>query len=543
MRTLLLAPLLMISYTIIGQKDTSNLGADRNFDIVGGKYRPKLEKSEKLRINPELKTINTNPLQFSYDLSQYQANTKRAATPLAPISYKSKEKEDWRGNYIKLGYGNFNMPLAEAYIFNLKDDKLIYGAEFKHLSANRTNSFQDFSDNKIKFYGARILKNNQFTINLGYDRHSLRRFGLIPNNTDFTKKDLLRNYEDWNGSFRFNKLANKSKSPKVGFLLDYHSFNTNSRSKESSIEAVADFKMNAFEGQILADLGVMHTKVQTANNFQERVFVDFNPRYTFKHPKEDIDITAGFKVAYLPQGSDTGIYVFPDLYAKYHLIKDYVIVYGGITGGLDKTMLRTQVYHNPFIADTFRLENSINLYRAYIGFEGKLTKNLEFLGEVSRSETDNLPLYITNADTFSSFKVVYSYATILSFKAQLGYTFSSKFRSFLIARVNDYNMASGSPWQLPTSEVRFRLQYNVQQKINLSAEAIYWGAREQKNLALPGIQDIKAFADVNFHIDYRYKKHFSFFANINNITSSRIQRWYNYPTYSINFLGGVNFSF
>ena len=526
---------------IVAQSDT--LLPNRDFEIIGGKYRPNLEKSEKIRIPPTSEPIQTNPIVFNYDIAQHQANTNRVATPLSPLKYKNREKEDWRGNYFKLGYGNFNMPLAEAYFFNLKDDKLIYGAEIKHLSANRSKSFQDFSQNKVKLYGARILNNNQFTINLAYDRNSLRSYGFDSTDFGFSKKDVLRNYEDWNGGFRFNRLAGKKTAPKIGFLVDYHSFNTSDKSNETSIEGVTDFKMNAFEGQILVDLGVMHTKVTTVNTFQERVFLDLHPRFTFKHPKEPLDITAGFTTTYIPKGRDSGLYIFPDLYAKYYLIKDYVILFGGITGNLDKNLLRTQININHFIADTFFLRNTVTSAKVFMGFEGKLTKNLEFLGEFAYSDMDNLPLYITNNDSVNSFRVIYDRAQILTFKAQLGYTFSTKIRAFLTARVNDYSFETESPWQLPSSEVRFRFQYNIANKIYTTAEAVYWGPRVHKQIGSPANDEMKAFADFNFKFDYRYKKHLSFFVNFNNISSSKIQRWYNYQVYTLNILGGVNFSF
>ena len=195
-------------------------------------------------------------------------------------------------------------------------------------------------------------------MNLGYDRNSIRRYGFDSTDAGFSKADVLRNFEDWNGSFKFNRLRNKKKAPQLGFLIDYHSFGTSDKSKETSIEGVLDFRMRAFEGEILADLSAMHTKVNTTTGFQERVFLDFFPRYTFKHPTEDLDINAGFRVTYVPNGVDSNLLIFPHLEGRYHLIKDYIVIFGGFTGGLDKTLLRTQVYNNPFIADTFRIHRT-----------------------------------------------------------------------------------------------------------------------------------------------------------------------------------------
>lgn len=540
-KVLLLILLIVNLKSLTAQTDSSTLD-DRDFTIVGGKFVPKLQNSEKINTTPTQEQVETKKPIFEYDIAKQQAATNRVATPMAPLSYVSKERQDWRGNYFKAGFGNFNMPLLEAYLFNLKDDELIYGAELKHLSANNSSNFQDFSQNTVKLYGARILKNNQFTVNLAYDRHAYRRYGFDSSEFDFSKNDVFRGFEDWNGSFKFNRLRGRKKAPKLGFLLDFHSFNTSDQARESSIAGVIDFRMRAFEGEILADLGILHTKYTAPNRFQERVFVDFFPRYTFAHPKQDLDITAGFKVNYIPAGVDSTLFVIPHLEARYHLIKDYVVLFGGFTGGIDKTLLRTQAFHNPFITDTFTLISSVTNIQGNLGFEGKLTKNIEFLGEIVYAEIDNVPLYITNPDTVNSFRVIYDNGSILSFKAQLGYTFSTKIRAYILARINQYTFDNQQAWQLPTEEVRARFQYNIANKIYTTAEAIFWGDRP--HIRLNGAPEtMNSFADFNLHVDYRYKKHLSFFAHFNNISSSRIQRWYNHPVYSLNILAGVNFSF
>jgi hypothetical protein len=114
----------LIPLGIFAQKDT--ILPDRDVTIIGGKFEPNLEKAEKITVVPQQEPIDTKSPIFEYDIAKQEASTKRVATPLSPLSYKNKEKEDWRGNYFKAGYGNFNMPLVEAYLFNLKDDELIY---------------------------------------------------------------------------------------------------------------------------------------------------------------------------------------------------------------------------------------------------------------------------------------------------------------------------------------------------------------------------------------------------------------------------------
>jgi hypothetical protein len=55
--------------------------------------------------------------------------------------------------------------------------------------------------------------------------------------------------------------------------------------------------------------------------------------------------------------------------------------------------------------------------------------------------------------------------------------------------------------------------------------------------------EMDPFTDLNLGIDYRYNKSFSAFVQFNNIANNRYQRFYAYPVYGINVLGGFTFTF
>jgi outer membrane receptor protein involved in Fe transport len=57
------------------------------------------------------------------------------------------------------------------------------------------------------------------------------------------------------------------------------------------------------------------------------------------------------------------------------------------------------------------------------------------------------------------------------------------------------------------------------------------------------LERLNGVFDLNLGVSYDYNKTFGFFLNINNVTSARYFRWYNYPTYGFNVLGGLNIRF
>ena len=54
---------------------------------------------------------------------------------------------------------------------------------------------------------------------------------------------------------------------------------------------------------------------------------------------------------------------------------------------------------------------------------------------------------------------------------------------------------------------------------------------------------MKGYTDINLGVEYRYTKVLSGFVNISNLTGSRYYRWYNYPNYRFQIMGGVSYSF
>jgi outer membrane receptor protein involved in Fe transport len=62
---------------------------------------------------------------------------------------------------------------------------------------------------------------------------------------------------------------------------------------------------------------------------------------------------------------------------------------------------------------------------------------------------------------------------------------------------------------------------------------------------LPGdiTEEIKGAVDLNISAMYVYSKYFNIFVNVNNIANYKYQRYYNYPSYGIQALAGLSFSF
>ena len=57
------------------------------------------------------------------------------------------------------------------------------------------------------------------------------------------------------------------------------------------------------------------------------------------------------------------------------------------------------------------------------------------------------------------------------------------------------------------------------------------------------IREIKGTVDINLNATYAFRERFDIFLDINNIAGIQYERYYNYPSYGFNLLGGISFSF
>jgi hypothetical protein len=153
-----------------------------------------------------------------------------------------------------------------------------------------------------------------------------------------------------------------------------------------------------------------------------------------------------------------------------------------------------------------------------------------------------------NANQITSFET--SKARLITLNAGLTHQWGEKWRTGLQVSVYNYELNNlKHAYTRPDLEMKFNSTYNIGDKFLLKLDIFHWGerwGRTTANLNQPNnFTDVKmpAFTDANFGIDYRYNKNLSAFLQLNNLANNRYQRFYGYPVYGLNILGGFTFTF
>jgi outer membrane receptor protein involved in Fe transport len=96
-------------------------------------------------------------------------------------------------------------------------------------------------------------------------------------------------------------------------------------------------------------------------------------------------------------------------------------------------------------------------------------------------------------------------------------------------------------WGLLPIELRSSVRLQVMKDLYLNTELFAfdgpWVMLKNDRKNLQGSFDLSA------GLEFRVVKNVKVWAQFNNIFNREYQRWYQYPTYGFNFLGGVVFSF
>ncbi|NQW42196.1 MAG: hypothetical protein HQ463_02025, partial [Bacteroidetes bacterium] len=226
----------------------------------------------------------------------------------------------------------------------------------------------------------------------------------------------------------------------------------------------------------------------------------------------------------------------------YPLIEDVATIYGGIDGRYRKQSLKSIIQTNQFTSN-YNLTNTYENIKLFAGITAKVGSSADAVFEINYSDVTNMPLYISTKDSLNSFAIITDQANVLKFTAAFNYSFSEVARIGFTGNFYNYEFKTQpQPWQLPNIEGKVNMKFNIKNKIYPHFDIIAMSLQKQRT----GLNEItyttntmKAFYDISAGIDFRFRPKLSLFVQANNVMASRYQRWYNYPTYGFNLIGGL----
>jgi hypothetical protein len=507
---------------------------------------PIVQDAVKVNYPAEIPTYEREKTVPKYDIPNRQAEVTYQPVTIRPLGIAKEKPLDFPSSYIKVGFGTQLSPFFEAMHNGRKlvkeQEKFSYGLYLKHHSAyGQKIDFQDFSENRAAANGSIFLNSVRINTKLEYRRDARFYYGIVvPDSVDLKKKDVRQVFNQFNATVELlNTKINKSHFDH-STILNFYNFSDQFGQKEFGIIASAKLQKSFKEKHFVAlrideDYTAFKSDAYTKNRnlFMLRPFYEYND-LTWK-------ITGGVGFAY----EDKTFHLLPQLGFERPLYKEFLVMYNGWKMELRRLGYRELAGANPWIMpEIFELKHTRYEERLIAGFKGTAGK-FSYDASARQIVLRRAPLFINNPDDPSKFNVLYARGrlNILKPMAEFAYRVNSNLDFTLFGEYNMYEVeVEQYAWHMPRWYASFTTRLKIGDKLFMNAK-VYAIDGVYTKLADGTAMKLKGTVDVNLGATYKFNKHFSAFANLNNVANFKYQQYYLYPAYGFNCMAGVIFTY
>ena len=513
-------------------------------------FKPTLSDAIKIPVNPNPETPESTMPEFKYKQPEQQYQTLPTMYAIKPISLGTALLPKLKNNYTRIGFGNYVTPMFEIYLTSLRNKNWQGGVFAKHLSSKGDAAFNNFSNNTLYAFGKRFFDAGSISADAYYYRNVAYLYGY-PKEVKPTEDTSKLVYNTIDVKLAYENKVKDSNDLSLKVNANYYNYSNNKDVTDNDFLAAGIFSKR-YVG-VLFDL---KTAININNTGYKdfsynRTYFDFNPRATLN----DVDfyLKGGFNLTYMSDSNrsdQSGVFFYPVAEAGYHIIKQKLTTYAGLTGDYKKNTFRSISSENPFTlgrsdSALHGIYNTNKQIEFYLGLKGSLGKRTFFSIYGSVANYKNMLFFGYEAGRYSQLPLYDNgKVTLTTMQLELNHHFGEKFRTGLTLSNYGYSMEKlGQPYSKPSFEAKWNNSLNIADKFLFRLDLFYMNERTGYNYTDKKEVKLNAMVDANFAIDYRYNKHVSAFLNINNFANNQYQRWLNYNVYGFNVLGGMTFTF
>jgi hypothetical protein len=515
---------------------------------ITSSFKPSLRNAAKVNFTAATPIIDTNKLPLTYNIPSSNLFFSYQPVAIRPVALYVDTTVEWHNDaYVKLGFGNFSSPYAEAGIAFGDGKQTMFSLHGKHTSSKGKLSLQNFSKTGIDFIGSiTTKKNNEISAKAYWDNSRQNRYGYNP--MAFALIDTI-GFEQFFNTVGF-ELGLQNKEPN-SFGITYHpqikasTFFDNRDGNEVSL--LAKLPINKSFGRFLAldvaataDISTFKRQlVPNAVTINNNLFY-VNPTVQFKTPSLKVNIGVQ------PTWDNQNFWLLPNITAEAKINEEKFVVQAGWRGYVNKNTYQSLAGINPYIVQPTSLLNT-KVSEQYAGFKGSAGKHFTYNARISFLNMDNAALYVndtTSAKT-QEFKTVFEpVLKAIKLHGEIGYTDQEKF-SFIASanytqftKLNTYDKAYG----LLPLEINGALRWKVFKDLLVKADVFFWDGSSYQ------MQDLKSgklspAVDANIGTEFTVMPKLNVWLQLNNAFNNKYQRWNQYEVLGLQVLGGVVYHF
>ncbi len=532
-----------MSVSAIGQTDLPS----GKVEVVKS-YDAKLLPAEKLQLQGTIPEGSGDKKQYTYDLNpevkDKKPPVKTEAPDIRPMAVAAEKLQESYKGYFKLGAG---YPLA-AYIdgaysvTNAKNYFIdLYGHHYGVYSSPREN--QVFAETNVGVSGTNYLESGlAMNGHINFDLNNYRYYGgYNPGDTTFPGDPAKRRFTNVGAGLKvFNSKKNK-------LDIDYWAGADMYGYKDNFVSTERGFSLDVGATKWIVDrhnftLQITDNQLTYGDTEKGNINnVNVKPSFTFHGDKVKVKLGGNFV------GSN-GFAFFPDVEASANITGPAINVFVGAYGDLYQNSFKRLSTVNPFIYTRFA-ETGENgpfntKYFDFYGGVGGGFNSVNYRVKAGYKTNKDYALFVQQKEDLRQFDVVKDDVNIFYIGGELSATFFEKLiTSFNFLQQTASPRVQAKAYGVVPFEIGFNASYlMLEDKLKLKGDLNFAAGSPYRN-RFDAVGNLNPLFDLSIQGDYFFTDKFGAFLMLNNIASVKYQRWYRYPTYGFNVLGGISLRF
>lgn len=519
-------------------------------------YAPRIADTKKLTVPIQKEKIGVRKPEYKYSITPTLFPVNPYYTePIKPITLGNIKIPELTNKYAVMSIGNYRNLFGDIYLSSDRDKNKSYDFRAFHRSGRAPARYAGFGNSGVDLNAEKIYKRHTLRVGLDFGHRRVHHYGFfsdsIPDTMDIDADSIRSEYTHVGAHVVYDNLKNRK--AKHGYLVEVNPYYFVSSRGASEWAVVADgnLREKLGEGSVLNfDLGYDYNAFTLSDGTYNRNIVRIDASYHLK--KDALVAQLGFKTASdnaSPPGevvsSQNSLHFFPNVNVRYALADEYLVAYGGLTGGLMKNSLRSISELNPFIASDVNVRNTVERLRVYGGVKGSLTDEFNFNVGVGYRSLDKMLLFVNLDSALNYFTTTYSgnNTNVVKASAELQYKQYERLMLNVKANYYSYTIVNNQAWNLPTFDLKLSGRYNFQNKVIGYAEVYALNSRIGTNASKTREWSMDGAVDLGLGADYQFNPSTYFFLRLGNILHQKYMVWNGYPVQGFNFNLGVKKEF
>lgn len=517
-------------------------------------YDPKLSDAFKINLLPSIEdTVQLSP-DFVYETAPRPYSSEYSVKPIKAARLLADPLTRLYGSYLKLGIGNYLTPLAELSINKKRSKDYSLGVYARHISSNGKvklkndeKVFAGYGNNELDLYGKRIYDNSVFSISTGINDQSIYYYGYDPaiGDTILEKENIKQNFLNLNVQLGYHSSYVDSGHLNYNIQVKYNYFADKFSYTENNVLAYGEFSV--FRENTLLGIDLSYNYIDETGIVAARKNDIIQVSPWFKKKTGEWDLKGGLDILFDVVNDEISTHFYPHARLQFNVAEHIFNAYFSISGKLEVNNFQKIAWENPYIKSGLQVKNSNHKLNIYGGFIGNISTSLSYGLRVTYKLVDDMYFYMndTSDNLGNQFYTEYDDVQLTTVYGEIMTRPIDQLSLTISGSYYKYTMASQErPWHKPAWDLTVSARYNLRDKILVNADIIGSGKRYVKSYDLFGANEssLNGIIDINFGMEYRYTKNLSAFLRFYNLTSSRYQKWNQYPGHGFTIMGGITYS-